>query len=128
MLFFFSSRRRHTGCALVTGVQTCALPIVDCIGIGNGDIIKPWHLLGQRPEPCRTYKQPHQNKTDDGANAQARECRNDYTCSAQYHQCVAEPSVVDFQSHVVLSPSFIDRNSTRLNSSHYSASRLTSSA
>src|SRR3546814_10536083 len=25
--FFFSSRRRHTSCALVTGVQTCALPI-----------------------------------------------------------------------------------------------------
>src|SRR3546814_9403323 len=27
--FFFSSRRRHTICALVTGVQTCALPISD---------------------------------------------------------------------------------------------------
>src|SRR3546814_18178245 len=27
MTFFFSSRRRHTRCALVTGVQTCALPI-----------------------------------------------------------------------------------------------------
>src|SRR3546814_20318392 len=27
VLFFFSSRRRHTRCALVTGVQTCALPI-----------------------------------------------------------------------------------------------------
>src|SRR3546814_10305466 len=26
-MFFFSSRRRHTICALVTGVQTCALPI-----------------------------------------------------------------------------------------------------
>src|SRR3546814_19433754 len=29
MFFFFSSRRRHTRCALVTGVQTCALPISD---------------------------------------------------------------------------------------------------
>src|SRR3546814_5558375 len=28
MSFFFSSRRRHTRCALVTGVQTCALPIL----------------------------------------------------------------------------------------------------
>src|SRR3546814_8453967 len=28
--FFFSSRRRHTRCALVTGVQTCALPIFTC--------------------------------------------------------------------------------------------------
>src|SRR3546814_19574744 len=27
--FFFSSRRRHTRCALVTGVQTCALPILE---------------------------------------------------------------------------------------------------
>src|SRR3546814_3297539 len=27
VLFFFASRRRHTRCALVTGVQTCALPI-----------------------------------------------------------------------------------------------------
>src|SRR3546814_1146371 len=26
-MFFFSSRRRHTRCALVNGVQTCALPI-----------------------------------------------------------------------------------------------------
>src|SRR3546814_19980213 len=29
MFFFLSSRRRHTSCALVTGVQTCALPIYD---------------------------------------------------------------------------------------------------
>src|SRR3546814_3430341 len=28
VLFFFASRRRHTRCALVTGVQTCALPIL----------------------------------------------------------------------------------------------------
>src|SRR3546814_10764622 len=31
--FFFSSRRRHTRCALVTGVQTCALPI--CLEAGD---------------------------------------------------------------------------------------------
>src|SRR3546814_5995198 len=30
--FFFSSRRRHTRCALVTGVQTCALPISRNLG------------------------------------------------------------------------------------------------
>src|SRR3546814_20877278 len=33
-VFFFSSRRRHTRCALVTGVQTCALPISALCG-GN---------------------------------------------------------------------------------------------
>src|SRR3546814_18005737 len=32
VFFFFSSRRRHTSCALVTGVQTCALPIFDANG------------------------------------------------------------------------------------------------
>src|SRR3546814_19398855 len=36
--FFFSSRRRHTRCALVTGVQTCALPIC-------------WQRLWRRGEP-----------------------------------------------------------------------------
>src|SRR3546814_5630001 len=37
LFFFFSSRRRHTRCALVTGVQTCALPI--CAGAaGLADI------------------------------------------------------------------------------------------
>src|SRR3546814_21105134 len=33
-IFFFSSRRRHTSCALVTGVQTCALPIYDFAAAG----------------------------------------------------------------------------------------------
>src|SRR3546814_2668091 len=34
VFFFFSSRRRHTRCALVTGVQTCALPIYRLIDAG----------------------------------------------------------------------------------------------
>src|SRR3546814_916970 len=34
-LCFFSSRRRHTRCALVTGVQTCALPICPRPGCGS---------------------------------------------------------------------------------------------
>src|SRR3546814_15304031 len=34
VFFFFSSRRRHTRCALVTGVQTCALPIFDSAMFG----------------------------------------------------------------------------------------------
>src|SRR3546814_10093022 len=35
MFFFVSSRRRHTRCALVTGVQTCALPICGGKDAGN---------------------------------------------------------------------------------------------
>src|SRR3546814_5339929 len=35
--FCFSSRRRHTRCALVTGVQTCALPIyLTSVAVSNG--------------------------------------------------------------------------------------------
>src|SRR3546814_1299827 len=41
IIFFFSSRRRHTRCALVTGVQTCALPIFFIL-IGN--LIGGWRL------------------------------------------------------------------------------------
>src|SRR3546814_1463609 len=35
MYFFFSSRRRHTRCALVTGVQTCALPIYNASAVSR---------------------------------------------------------------------------------------------
>src|SRR3546814_16203603 len=37
LCFFFSSRRRHTICALVTGVQTCALPIFEGTGYFNAE-------------------------------------------------------------------------------------------
>src|SRR3546814_7317006 len=43
LLFFFSSRRRHTRCALVTGVQTCALPIS-----------RRWRGLPRAPEDPRS--------------------------------------------------------------------------
>src|SRR3546814_16388362 len=46
-VFFFSSRRRHTRCALVTGVQTCALPI--CLRAA-GDIIDMADALGCRAD------------------------------------------------------------------------------
>src|SRR3546814_4167602 len=36
--FFFSSRRRHTRCALVTGVQTCALPIYRAARLDRRDV------------------------------------------------------------------------------------------
>src|SRR3546814_12482195 len=45
-MFFCSSGRRHTRCALVTGVQTCALPIsiafdADAIAFGRNDKLRP---------------------------------------------------------------------------------------
>src|SRR3546814_9775112 len=50
-LFFFSSRRRHTRCALVTGVQTCALPISG--GVAQEASINPSIKL-QRAVTCRS--------------------------------------------------------------------------
>src|SRR3546814_4086730 len=58
--FFFSSRRRHTRCALVTGVQTCALPIsltrgawfVD--GVGAGITVKVAPALVTAPATFET--------------------------------------------------------------------------
>src|SRR3546814_2076436 len=49
-MLLFSSRRRHTRCALVTGVQTCALPISK----GLGKRLEP---RGSR-EPFRSYFEP----------------------------------------------------------------------
>src|SRR3546814_281916 len=50
LFFFFSSRRRHTRCALVTGVQTCALPIfsrarVTALCSGDGWLEKGANLI-----------------------------------------------------------------------------------
>src|SRR3546814_16342016 len=53
MMFFFSSRRRHTRCALVTGVQTCALPILDIVISGAaGNFLAP--ALGMSANAFRT--------------------------------------------------------------------------
>src|SRR3546814_912639 len=53
LCFFFSSRRRHTRCALVTGVQTCALPIsVEGLieELGNAvDAYPDWHPILTAP-------------------------------------------------------------------------------
>src|SRR3546814_16448350 len=69
-VFLFSSRRRHTRCALVTGVQTCALPILSVM-LGSlvtiipvifpGGLLPPfglmvllaWRLL--RPESLKIW-------------------------------------------------------------------------
>src|SRR3546814_4996322 len=50
-MFFFSSRRRHTRCALVTGVQTCALPICMTLTLTaaygmEGVALRLWNVYG----------------------------------------------------------------------------------
>src|SRR3546814_4087251 len=53
MIFFFSSRRRHTRCALVTGVQTCALPI--CLGLLAGCTSPATEAAPERPNVVLIY-------------------------------------------------------------------------
>src|SRR3546814_1906076 len=53
--FFFSSRRRHTICALVTGVQTCALPISTFFAPGPATSPRLAELGLDRPGPIVTY-------------------------------------------------------------------------
>src|SRR3546814_5169459 len=58
MYFFFSSRRRHTRCALVTGVQTCALPIWENLRLIAGSderlILIEFHDPALKPQTGRT--------------------------------------------------------------------------
>src|SRR3546814_19490274 len=51
--FFFSSRRRHTRCALVTGVQTCALPIYPSLWKNHAICCMAVMMVEQRTDRIR---------------------------------------------------------------------------
>src|SRR3546814_6691819 len=53
LFFFYSSRRRHTRCALVTGVQTCALPIWGTHGESEWTLERVYDMLSLL-KPLRT--------------------------------------------------------------------------
>src|SRR3546814_7972398 len=90
--FVFSSRRRHTRCALVTGVQTCALPIsparwlgpagwrcarrmwsLGAVGAGRRDL-PPVRLVGQRrtDEPDARGARPRSDERRVGKEVSGR--------------------------------------------------------
>src|SRR3546814_7668250 len=64
-IFFFSSRRRHTRCALVTGVQTCALPILAPTGNGRRESFEHAPM----PRMTNTFMR---NGSDDPAELMSR--------------------------------------------------------
>src|SRR3546814_10540369 len=53
LLCFFSSRRRHTRCALVTGVQTCALPISEARDLPCSTASWSSHLMSSSGRSAR---------------------------------------------------------------------------
>src|SRR3546814_2900189 len=75
-MFFFSSRRRHTRCALVTGVQTCALPIstqrAAAAPGGVGDKVVVAFDTNVSPKLPWTFKpENHEDRIDIGARDMA---------------------------------------------------------
>src|SRR3546814_3037243 len=126
VFFFFSSRRRHTRCSLVTGVQTCALPIYDL------SEVRPLPLE-QRSDDTKGEKHRAPTKISDkiegrnGSPPRLADCieragQSDIVyvvtgdmgewplLSPARHASVDQPRVAP-QKHV-------DRKSTRLKSSH----------
>src|SRR3546814_5127750 len=74
-LFFFSSRRRHTRCALVTGVQTCALPIysADADAQRYGDLPLRFALdTALQENPARPVGKPVERGTKDCRSEERR--------------------------------------------------------
>src|SRR3546814_2730055 len=106
--YFFLSRRRYTRCALVTGVQTCALPIYARIG-PEGDGLKA-AFAGLNPE--RIVVAGMCNGLTRFALKAASSYANDrrvWRTSIGAHQAIAHPLAQAYAQ---------DRRSTRLNSSH----------
>src|SRR3546814_10551877 len=104
LYFFFSSRRRHTRCALVTGVQTCALPISG-MEISAETAVKNLELVG-----C--------DVTVDGdrLTATVPSWRPDMSDPFDLVEEIAR--IVGYDNvPSVLPPAPADRKSTRLNSS-----------
>src|SRR3546814_4128016 len=78
LYFFFSSRRRHTSCALVTGVQTCALPILqrqrdlaaglDTAAYVTGYRGSPLGAVDQQMARARQFLEKHHIRFQAGVN------------------------------------------------------------
>src|SRR3546814_2629737 len=130
-MFFFSSRRRHTRCALVTGVQTCALPILvpdapagywvehfDVVVIRNAD--EAQQHIPKNASRCAILGEPQSALGQYGAfKPNNPPAAVDYL---EYHRAYKTPYEIAMMREAT------DRKSTRLNSSNQCASRMPSSA
>src|SRR3546814_2939493 len=112
IVFFFSSRRRHTRCALVTGVQTCALPIYQ--GVIDRCIIP---IMGRmkvqdvkRPDVAALMKKLAYKQAE--ANRTFGVLRKMFNLAEVWG---LRPDGTNPCRHV---PMYPDRKSTRLNYSH----------
>src|SRR3546814_1751492 len=137
-IFFFSSRRRHTSCALVTGVQTCALPISVALlaaavaviqiasTIDQDAVTQERFLAGKAFEAHMSGMNRHVADNAFWGDAYANLSKQ-VNLNWAYDQANLGPSLYeDFGYEAVFvvnsvgetTYSVIDRKSTRLNSSH----------
>src|SRR3546814_9304779 len=118
LCFCFSSRRRHTRCALVTGVQTCALPIL--VHLSQPDNV------GQLVEASGGYDLPafaNLTKFDTWANAAPPKGTlfhypDPYGIQTKSIAGAPAPANIAFQIYNQALQTTIDRKSTRLTSRH----------
>src|SRR3546814_5628931 len=80
LFFFFSSRRRHTRCALVTGVQTCALPISSRCGSRCASTA-PRHAL-RRSLRCRQAHASSGRASSAHSQCGRRKCSASNACAS----------------------------------------------
>src|SRR3546814_2969489 len=132
LFFFFSSRRRHTRCALVTGVQTCALPICR-LGFDAYDAQAPSPGAARRMTMAEhdhsAIKEEmnvvgadgvHIGTVDHLEGERIKLTKADSGDGKHHYLPAGLVAAVEGDT--------VDRKSTRLNSSHYCASRMPSSA
>src|SRR3546814_9144459 len=102
---FFSSKRRHTRCALVTGVQTCALPISVDATVGAARLLGRAHQRGMVNALLRRAQ---------------REGLPDASADAAWPAWLRDRLRTDWPDDfdAIVAASASDRKSTRLNSSH----------
>src|SRR3546814_951870 len=127
-VFFFSSRRRHTRCALVTGVQTCALPILMDAAIGK-DYVMPLAKAFARLQTATAVISERGMKNADEAGAASWDYLNLFALVALGFMWakmakVAKAKLAEgaadkaFNETKLVTASIFDRKSTRLTYSH----------
>src|SRR3546814_17256307 len=90
-LLFFSSRRRHTRCALVTGVQTCALPLTLAGGFSRGSLNAVMGVELNEQKPLWGYQRDRQDSSRDIADFDNYSRPVDYFARSDWYDCWLEP-------------------------------------
>src|SRR3546814_7074040 len=127
-VFFFSSRRRHTRCALVTGVQTCALPILgDAYAVAGAEHFYriPHYAVDHHPAEIGVPT-GHLRGGAHGYTAFFTDCFIDELPHVSGTAALSSRiAMLGDDARLPRCLSTADRKITRLNATHSRASRLT---